>query len=148
MRSWGWQRWAVAALGAAGAALAIGIPTGIVETPFYTRMMPVLPWNYPVWLASSLLMGLVIATYVRPAGRLPHTGGRAGAGALLSAFAVGCPICNKLVVFLIGLTGALNVWAPLQPLLGVASVTLLGFALAVRLKGERACRVAVAAPAI
>ncbi len=140
MRSWVWQRWAAAACGTVAAALAIGIPTGIIETPFYTRMMPVIPWNYPVWLVSSLLTGLVIATYVRPPADVPRTGGRAGLGAVLSVFAVGCPVCNKLVVFLIGLTGALNVWAPLQPLLGVASVALLAFALSVRLRGERACR--------
>lgn len=57
----------------------------------------------------------------------------------MSAFAVGCPICNKLVVAVLGVSGALNVWSPIQPLLGLASVTLLGLALIVRLRGERLC---------
>jgi len=61
----------------------------------------------------------------------------------LSGFAVGCPICNKLVVALIGVSGALNYWAPLQPLLGLLSVGVLLVGLVVRLRGEVACAVPV-----
>lgn len=35
-------------------------------------------------------------------------------------FAVGCPACNKIAVILLGTSGALNLWAPVQPVLGVA----------------------------
>lgn len=56
-------------------------------------------------------------------------GMRGSAGGVLSAFAVGCPICNKLVVALVGVSGALNVWAPVQPLVGMAALALLGYAL-------------------
>jgi len=38
---------------------------------------------------------------------------------VLATFAIGCPICNKLVVALLGVSGALTCWAPLQPLIGV-----------------------------
>ena len=58
---------------------------------------------------------------------------------MLSTFAIGCPICNKLVVALVGASGALNYWAPLQPLLGLASVAFLPATLAVRLRGDRSC---------
>lgn len=67
MGSWPARRWAVAAAVAVLAALVIGVPTGVVASPFYTRMTPVLWWNYPVWLVSSLLEGLLVATYVRAA---------------------------------------------------------------------------------
>lgn len=147
MGSWPARRWAVAAAVAVLAALVIGVPTGVVPTPFYTRMTPVLWWNYPVWLASSLLEGLLVATYVRigePSSaeaetkERPATARALGAG-LLSAFAVGCPICNKLVVLAIGVTGALSYWAPLQPLLAMASVGLLLFALIRRLRTAASC---------
>lgn len=145
---WGWQRWVVAGLGAAATALLIGVPTGIIPTNFYTRMTPVLWWNVPIWMASALLTGLVLATYVqRPAGTVKTVSGRLGIGGILSGFAVGCPICNKLVVALIGVSGALNVWAPIQPILGLASVGLLLYALRVRLKGEKQCRLPAVEPA-
>lgn len=148
MRTWPARRWVVAAAVTVIAAVVIGVPTGVVPTPLYTRMTPVLWWNYPVWLVSSVLEGLLVATYVRigpadvAAGRAerPRTARALGAG-LLSAFAVGCPICNKLVVLAIGVTGALSYFAPVQPLLAVASVALLTHALIRRLRTANVCEV-------
>ncbi|MEU0684019.1 MULTISPECIES: hypothetical protein [Streptomyces] len=65
MRSWPLRRWLVAVAVTVLAALVIGVPTGVIPTPFYTRMTPVLWWNYPVWVISSVLEGLLVATYVR-----------------------------------------------------------------------------------
>lgn len=62
-------------------------------------------------------------------------------GALLSVLAVGCPVCNKLVVLLLGVSGALSWFAPAQPLLAVLSVILLAFGLRRRLRGEVSCNV-------
>lgn len=139
MRHWPTRRWAVAPLVTLAVGIAMGIPTGIIRTRLYHRMTPVLWWNYPVWAISALLIGLTAATYVartaRPATPL--------AGGVLTTLAVGCPICNKLVVAAVGVSGALNIWAPVQPWLGVSSILLLGYAFRRRLDGERAC----AAPA-
>ncbi|WP_328690292.1 hypothetical protein OHA74_14085 [Streptomyces phaeochromogenes] len=149
MRTWPARRWMVAAAVTVIAALVIGVPTGVVPTPFYTRMTPVLWWNYPVWLVSSVLEGLLVATYVRigpadvPAAgppERPRTARALGAG-LLSAFAVGCPICNKLVVLAIGVSGALSYFAPLQPVLAAASVALLVHVLVRRLRTANVCAV-------
>jgi hypothetical protein len=136
------RRWAVAVGVALLTAVVIGVPTGIISSPFYHRMTPVLWWNPPIWAATSLLAGLVSATYVRSALPARRPGQASGAASVLSLFAVGCPICNKLVVAAIGVSGALNVWAPIQPILAVLSVTAMSAALVVRLKGERSCRVA------
>ena len=109
-------------------------------------MTPVTWWNYPVWAISAVLVGLLAATYVRVASTRPASpdrSKRAFGAVLLSGFAVGCPICNKLVVALIGASGALNYWAPLQPILGVLSIGLLLAGLAVRMRGEVACPVVV-----
>jgi hypothetical protein len=45
---------------------------------------------------------------------------------MFSLFAVGCPICNKPVVA-IGVRGALNYFAPVQPFLAAGSVALLEY---------------------
>ena len=50
-------------------------------------------------------------------------------GGTVTLFAVGCPVCNKLVVALIGTAGALNVFAPIQPVLGTAAIALLVWSL-------------------
>lgn len=124
-------------------ALLIGVPTGIINTPWYTRMTPVLWWNYPVWAASSILTGLLLGTYVRPpaAMRAQAHAGKSLAGGLLAAFAVGCPICNKLVVMAIGVSGALNWFAPAQPVLAIGSLTLLAYAVRARIRALSACTV-------
>lgn len=147
IRRWSILRWVVAAAASAVTALFIGVPTGIVRTGFYTRMTPVLWWNYPIWAASSVLTGLVVATYIR--GAASSTGAEAkftSGGSLLSLLAVGCPICNKLVVLAVGATGAMNLWAPVQPVLGVVSLALLVWAFSRRLRGEVTCAVPAASP--
>ncbi len=140
--AWPTRRWLAVVFVTALAALLIGIPTGIVPTSLYARMTPVTWWDYPVWALSAVLIGMTAATYFRvpdaaPAG--PDRSKRSLVATLLAGFAVGCPICNKLVVGLIGVSGALNYWAPLQPLLGVLSLGLLSAGLAVRLRGAVAC---------
>ena len=143
------RRLVVGVLAAVLVGLLIGIPTGIIETPWYTRMTPALWWNYPVWALSSLLSGALVATYVRDASApLPATeGGKTLAGTMLSFFAVGCPICNKLVVLALGVSGALTWFAPIQPLLAVASLGLLGYALWARRRTAVACRLRASASA-
>jgi hypothetical protein len=139
--SWAPRRWIVAAAAGVAAALLMGVPTGVVPTSFYTRMTAVTWWNYPVWALSAVLVGLIAGTYVRQGedAAAPDRTRRTAGAALLSTFAIGCPICNKLIVALIGVSGALTYWAPLQPLLGVLRLALLGSALAVRLRAAVAC---------
>lgn len=136
------RRMVVGVVAAVVVALLIGIPTGIIETPWYTRMTPVLWWNYPVWALSSVLSGVLATTYVRDASvPVPATeGGKTLTGTMLSVFAVGCPICNKLVVLALGVSGALTWFAPIQPLLAVASLGLLAYALRARRRAVVACR--------
>ena len=145
LAAWPARRWLVAALVAMASALLIGVPTGVVETSFYTRMTPVRWWDYPVWALSSILAGMMAATYVRrpeiAGAEVPDRAKQTVGAGLLSVFAVGCPVCNKLVVGLIGVSGALSYWAPLQPVLAVVALALLVAGLAVRLRGEAACAV-------
>ncbi len=131
--------WLAAALGTLAAALILGVPSAVIPNPFFVRMTPTEPANYLVWLISAPLSGLLIATYVgrRGVASDPHadTGtGRitvAGIGAYL---AIGCPICNKIIVAVLGVSGALNVFAPLQPVIGALSIALLAGTLVWRLR--------------
>lgn len=137
------RRIAVGGVAAVVTALLIGIPTGIIQTSWYHRMTPVLWWNYPVWAISAILTGALVATYVRdPALPMPATqGGKTLLGTLLSLVAVGCPICNRLVVMAIGVSGALNWFAPIQPVLASGSLGLLVYAIWARRRTDIECRI-------
>lgn len=134
--------WLVAALATAGALLLLGVPTAVIPNPFFIRMTPTEPFNVVVWLVSAPLIGLLIATYVRPAHQgIGHVTGEPGAGRTTLAgvaayLAIGCPICNKVVVATLGVSGALGYFAPLQPIIGAASLVLLGGTLVWRLRAR------------
>jgi len=122
---------AYALAGTVVTALVIAIPTAVLPNPLFTRMTPVRPLDYAFLAASAILSGLVLATYAAGAGDRCQT--RAGAGGFLAFLAIGCPICNKIVVALLGVGGAFAYFEPLQPVLGLASVVLLATALVLRL---------------
>lgn len=152
LKGWSATRWWFAAAMALVSALVIGLPTDVIPNPVFGRQgTPVEPWAVPVLVVTAVLSGLLFATYLRPDAdtvstaaddeRLDRPGRFGGAGGLLAFFAVGCPICNKLVVVALGTSGALTWFAPVQPYLGVIALALLAWALRVRLRGELACAV-------
>ena len=138
-RHWRPLRVLVAVAATIAVAIVVGVPTRIIPTPLFTRMTPVRWWDYPFWIVSSVLAGAIVATYVPKPGPRPRVTcqTRTIGGSLLSASAIGCPVCNKIVVALIGISGALTYFAPLQPFLGGVSVILLGATLCARVRQER-----------
>ncbi len=148
MRNWSNRRWGAAIATAFVTVLVVAIPTAMIPTPIFGREVGVTWWSWPVLIVTAVLSGLVFATYVRERGTTPDPKlgedrpSRFGvAGGVLTFFAVGCPVCNKIVLLTLGASGALQWFAPVQPLLAVAAMGLLGYSLKVRLAGERACPV-------
>lgn len=152
LRLWSPRRWISAVVGALVTALLVGLPTDVIPNPVFGRPIDVTWWSYPVLVVTAVLGGMLIATYVREPDApsaddlvevdLDRPGKTGGIGGLLSFFAVGCPTCNKLVVVALGSTGALDWFAPAQPILAIASIVLLAWALRARLHGQVACRIA------
>jgi hypothetical protein len=151
LTGWSLRRVWVAIGASVVVALLIGLPTDVIPNPVFGRPVPVTWWSYPTLVVTAVLGGLLAATYVRdpdPTGGDPspavddeidvptRTG---GIGGLLSFFAVGCPVCNKLVIVALGTTGARQWFEPVQPLLAVASIGLLWWALRARLRSATAC---------
>jgi len=146
LRSWSPRRWGFATVGSVVVALAVGLPTDVIPNPVFGRPVAVTWWSYPVLAVTALLGGLLTGTYVRDAGPLDDTrldderpARTGGLGGLLSFFAVGCPVCNKLVVIALGTVGARRWFEPIQPLLAVLSVALMVVALRSRLRNARSC---------
>jgi len=144
IRDWRLRRYLAALVAGTIWLVLSGIPTDIIDTPLFVRMTPVRWWDYPFWVAGAVLVGLLAATYVADSGRDDpggSQGGKAVGGGLLTVFAVGCPVCNKLVVLALGAGGAMTYFAPIQPVLGFLSVGLLAYALRRRLAGKGSCAV-------
>ena len=131
--------------------LAFGLVSAIIPNPVFGRSVPPEAVAIGIWLVSAPLMGLVTATYTAPARpsattapiplapadaagmdrRSTRLGGLAGFGAFL---AIGCPVCNKVALVLLGASGAMSVWAPIQPVVGAVSLALLAVTVAWRLR--------------
>jgi hypothetical protein len=150
LQTWSGRRWIGAAVAALVVAVTVGAPTDVVPNPVFGRSEDVTWWSYPILAVTAVLGGLLIATYIREPGtaadpgvELDRPGRTGGIGGLLSFFAVGCPTCNKLVVVALGSSGALEWFAPAQPILAITSVGLLAWALRARLRSSTSCSIAV-----
>lgn len=148
LASWPARRWIAALVAGIGFALVVAIPTDLIDTPFFGREVPPTWWAWPSLVVSSTLAGLLVATYVA-SGDVGDTDGddathdaasRGGwIGAVLTFFAVGCPVCNKLVLVALGSAGAMTWFEPVQPVIQFAAIALLLWALYRRLQGENHC---------
>ncbi|MHA3684692.1 hypothetical protein ACXR2W_10600 [Leucobacter sp. HY1908] len=156
LRSWTRRQYLVAVSIALGFAVLVGVVTVLIPNPLFAREIATVWWNYPVLLVNSVGVGMLAATYVSPSATgardtteatpADRRTARFGlAGSLLTWFAVGCPVCNKIALLALGYAGAITWFAPLQPILALAAVLLTGIALVWRLKGQVACSVTLPA---
>ncbi|MGO9179824.1 MAG: hypothetical protein ACLQHS_11270 [Candidatus Limnocylindrales bacterium] len=144
------------------ALLGFGLVAAVIPNPVFGRSIPPQPFAIATWLLSAPLMGLIAATYGRRArgaaaalasvqlgvrapialasapagGPTARTSGSTTAtvGSAAAFLAIGCPLCNKVALLLLGASGTLSVFAPLQPLIGAVSLALLAGTLAWRLR--------------
>src|SRR5699024_1097652 len=56
----------VAAIASVAVGLVVGLSPVLIPSPVFARDIPPVAWNYPAWIVTSVLMGMLIATYVRP----------------------------------------------------------------------------------
>jgi hypothetical protein len=153
LRSWSLRRWTAAALTSAGTLVLLGIPTAMIPNPIFARKIEAPSWTYPSLVVTALLAGLLLATYVRANApmrgvddsMLDETSSDEArsftVGGLLAFFAIGCPTCNKLVLIALGSSGAITWFEPVQPVLALAGIGVLVWALRRRLEGEISCDV-------
>ncbi len=139
---WSARRWIVAATVALATFFALGLTTAVIANPAFGRSIAPTDWAMEVLVATAVLTGLLTATYVTD-GRSEGLDKRGTLGAFLSYLAIGCPVCNKLALIALGSTGAITLFAPLQPYLALAGLVLLAWALLIRLRGEMTCSISL-----
>ena len=175
LRAWDGRRIGVAMSTSLAVGVFLGVATVLIPNTVFMRDIAPVWWNYPVWVATSIATGMLIASYVPPratlqspgtaaiserdadgrpsetpaSAALERTTGRfALSGGALAWFAIGCPVCNKVALLALGYTGALTWFAPLQPVLALAALAFSAVALVFRLRGEVACPVRAARTAV
>lgn len=129
-------------IGVAVSALALllfGVPTALVPTPFYTRMIPPNPLDYIFWIATSSLLGVYITLQLYGHQHAKGEGVAAFGGAFGGILSFGCPICNKLLVAVLGTSTIMAYVDPYRPLLGALTLGVLGSAIYLKIRGLRAC---------
>lgn len=131
-----WRFILVAALASLFYLAVLAIPTAIIANPLFRRMTPPTVWSWTFWITPGMFFGPLVASYVidGPWRQCSLLERKTLAGGLLSFLAVGCPICNKVVVAILGVSGAVSYFAPIQPILGGISVVLLAYAFWLRLR--------------
>lgn len=154
LREWTARQVLVSAAVAVVFGVLLGVATVLIPNSFFTRDIPPVWWNYPVWILTSVFSGMLVATYVRGTrsavapddsgdGRGDAAGRRTArfgvAGGLLAWFAVGCPVCNKIALLALGYSGAITWFAPVQPFLAIGALVLTVIALVWRLRGQVSC---------
>lgn len=117
------------------AAVVIAIPADLIDTRIFGRPIEPKPIDYLILAITAALIGLILA--IRPAERTDDFESqetRTLVGGFVSFLAVGCPVCNQAVVALVGTSGALSWWAPIQPVVGLIAIGLLLYTLRMRLR--------------
>src|SRR3989338_2041483 len=115
--------------------LIFGIPTALIKTPYFKRMIEATALDYFFLVAISILIGAYIGLYAYNKNKKGNICAYTGAFACL--FAVICPICNALLVALFGASGLMLYFEPLRPILGWMAVILLSLGIYLQAKIER-----------
>jgi len=118
--------------------IVFGIVTVLIKNTFFIRMTPVHWYDYLFLALTSVLSGAYIGLWYYNANNKTKINSKcnytATGGAIGGFFSFGCAICNKLLVFLLGLSGVVAYFMPFQPILGVISIALLGYAVFIQLR--------------
>ncbi|MGH8430410.1 MAG: hypothetical protein ACREUF_08410 [Solimonas sp.] len=132
---------------AVAAAMFVGLGTdaALWENPLFMRMTPTGGFEIALLLSQSALAGVYVGLPQSRCGKRT-----AGAGAVIGFLGIACPVCNKILVLLLGSALLLEHYEPVRLYVALGGVALLGAAIALKLARpdcfEAATRAADASP--
>ncbi|NOZ80499.1 MAG: hypothetical protein GXP63_02405 [DPANN group archaeon] len=112
-----------------GLILLFGIPTALIPTPWFVRMIPSTFSDYAFLVLTAVLLGAYLGVHLYKKNSSPLCDTVSFSGGLAGFLAFGCPICNQLLVLLFGTTALLAYLEPYRPILGSVSTAILAGAL-------------------
>ena len=115
-----------------------GIVTVLIKNPLFIRMTPVHWYDYLFLVLTATLSGAYIGLWYHNKNNQKNANSKcdyaATGGSVGGFFSFSCAVCNKLLIWLLGLSGVIAYFMPLQPILGVISIAVLGYAVYMQLK--------------
>ena len=121
-----------------------GIVTVLIKNKFFIRMTPVHWYDYLFLALTATLSGVYAGFWYYNKNNNKSISNKcnytAAGGVIGGLFSFGCAICNKLLVFLLGLSGVMIYFMPLQPTLGVMSIAILSYAVYIQLRNMKISR--------
>lgn len=111
--------------------LVFGTVTAITPNRFFARMTTVGWLEHTSLIVTSLLLGIYVGLvyYGKSTKKDKVCNASATAGGIFGFLTFGCSICNKILVFLLGVTGIFTYFEPIRSYLGFVSIGLLGTAI-------------------
>lgn len=115
---------------AVAAAMFVGLGTvaALWTNPLFARMTPTSGFEIALLLLQSALAGIYVGLPRSPCGK-----GTAGAGAVIGFLGIACPVCNKILVLLVGSTLLLEYFEPVRLYVALGGVVLLAAAIWLKL---------------
>ncbi len=106
----------------------MGIPTALVPNPFigYARMIEPTTLDYFFLTAVSVLLAVLVSLKLYFKSEKP-LGAKGIIGGIVGFLSFSCPVCNVLLVAVLGSATVLTFIEPLRPILGVVSVSVLSY---------------------
>lgn len=105
-----------------GTFIVLGAVSDLIPNPVFLRMVPRTALDYLFLTLTSVLAGVYI--WQRTSLKKESADYAATGGALGGFLAFGCPICNKVLLLLLGATTTMTVFNPLRPFIGALSVLM------------------------
>jgi hypothetical protein len=94
--------------------------------------------EYAVLFFVSFLLAYLLTFSPKKQGKFDEA--VTGAGAVTGVLAIACPLCNVLLVGLLGAGFMLTIIEPLRPFLGMFSIGVLGILSYTRFQSKNTCR--------
>ena len=120
-----------AARGLAAAAamfVVLGTLAALWNNPLFMRMTPAGGFEITLLLLQSVLAGVYLGLPQSSCGKRT-----AGAGAIIGFLGIACPVCNKILVLLIGSALLLEYFEPVRLYVALAGAALLALAVGLKL---------------
>jgi uncharacterized membrane protein (Fun14 family) len=122
--------------------VALGTVSALWENPLFMRMTPTGGFEITLLLLQSALAGIYVGIPRISCGKRT-----AGAGAIIGFLGIACPVCNKVLVLLIGSALLLEYFEPVRLYVALAGVGLLAAAVWIKLTRSECVKAAIPAGA-
>ena len=108
---------------AAAMFVVLGTLAALWKNPLFMRMTPAGGFEFALLLLQSVLAGVYVGLPRSACGKRT-----AGAGAVIGFLGIACPVCNKVLVLLIGSALLLEYFEPVRLYVALAGAALLAAA--------------------